>query len=191
MKKTFTTILAAVLFTISLAGCGSNLKLVRDDVGDQYRKTHFPRASISAFKLTRGWFDHYIGIYRRDTIQDPNMAEKDKEIIIAGLDTLIYEDDQYYGYIIDSSEPILKSKLNMKFTMEDNKNKNLVDRVLFMDLVTRYYSNYILVSTTWQYIFIIKSKIPIASDTEANNIKPINLVVTYPNGNKEQYSMLK
>ncbi len=193
-----------LLLPLALISCGG-LSLVRDELPPEYIKTDYKENTLQCIEFSKDMLKYQIDQSRLSIKEDTDMSDAEKKVFlerIKGFEK--YEENRFYGAVLGNwnaymgsrkEEPLLRSMLNIKFSIVTANNTPLIEDILQFNqkmVVTSrgQYGGY-STSIMYYYYWYIKTKLPVNAKNFKDADKPVNLIVTYPNGKTQVYSILK
>ena len=182
MKK----IIFCVLFLCMLLIInGQSFKLIKDELP----KDHvFNKVKLVLKSLNERFFSEFKLYTRRAVVEDKDYSEKEKKEIIDKVEKYEYKKNQFFSYTMAYDRPFLDDELNIKFQLVNSKNEDLIDDLSLFRIKHYIISNY-GTRISYNYTWIIVSKIPITRKVLDKSSLPIQLILTFPNGKKRIYDV--
>jgi hypothetical protein len=198
-------ILFVLLLSLVLTSCVSSLSLVKDDLPPEYIKKEYNEFSMQLFEYSEGIMGYMIESVKVSIKEDTETSDAEKKVLLNRIKEYEkFEDGRFFGGVLGNwnahmgsrtEEPLLRSKLNINFSIVTSNNVSLVQDVFpyGQKIVSTFRGQYGGYSTSiyYRYYWFVKAKMPIDKKHINDKDKPVNLIVTYPNGKTQTYSILK
>ncbi len=195
VKKIIFIFFTALFFT----GCSASrdLKVVRDDVQSKYLKEKFYYENNSnstqflMFQMDKKYLEGNRPVARRIVLENHKISEDEQVNLIKKLESFQHEDDRYFCFEINLLEPLLKEDQNFRFLIKDAKNNNYIQDIYKFNYKFGNINYWGFSWPGYNYTWMIKTTIPMAKKSFELENKPVELIVTFPNGSERHYLILE
>ncbi len=203
-------VLSSVLLSCFETG---DLKLVKNDISEDYLKNEYKGNTMQCHEFPKDFLKFFIDEAKLSVNEDPDTSDAEKKVLLNRLKAFdLYEENRLYLAILGNNEtkvgyrnqePLLKSKLNLNFSIVTSNNSMLIEDVIpyiRSEVITHtrrdnsasinINSERTNIEKTFTYYWFIKTKLPINEKYLKDTDKPVNLIVKFPNGKTQTYLIL-